>query len=178
MAIQNVATAREECRVCLTKWEAEMEGIKILIAEASSYSAEAFTHSVDDRMPRLQRATRAVIVRLSILVQVLAELEAEKALESTNRGGLSQTERFPAARGAQNATAQANVLSAEVRVILPTQVSDDWKSTKLWKQYVNIRGPASLLRYGSTLKIRINRPIPAQTWLNSRMTAFLSLLCW
>ena len=85
MAIQDLATAREELRVCFEKWELEMHGIKSLIEDASSYSAEAFGSSVDDRMPRLQRTTRACILRLSIFIQILSELESEKSAESTGQ---------------------------------------------------------------------------------------------
>jgi hypothetical protein len=41
MAIQDLATASEECRTCLTKWQVEMDGIKTLIEDASAYSAGA-----------------------------------------------------------------------------------------------------------------------------------------
>jgi hypothetical protein len=82
MAIQDLATAREECVVCISKWQTEMESIKALIVYAPAYSAAAFAQSVNARMPALQRCTRATLVRISILIQAMEELEAEKAVES------------------------------------------------------------------------------------------------
>jgi hypothetical protein len=34
MEIQDIATAREECRVCISKWQAEVESLKALIDAA------------------------------------------------------------------------------------------------------------------------------------------------
>jgi len=58
-----------------------MEAIRTLIEEASSYSAEAFAQSINDRMPMLQRATRATLVRISIFIQVMDEIEPENAAD-------------------------------------------------------------------------------------------------
>jgi hypothetical protein len=77
MAIQDLTTAQEECRICLEKWRAEAEALGTLTEDASQYSAEAFAQSVNDRMPKLQRHTRAFLARLSIFIQVMHEMESE-----------------------------------------------------------------------------------------------------
>jgi hypothetical protein len=77
MAVQDLTTAKEECRVCLEKWRGEAEALGNLIEDASQYSAEAFAQSVNDRMPKLQRHARAFLARLSIFIQVMHEIESE-----------------------------------------------------------------------------------------------------
>ncbi|MGA2431485.1 MAG: hypothetical protein ABSH13_23520 [Candidatus Acidiferrum sp.] len=78
MPIQDFLTAQEECRVCMTKCKGEWEGLLALVEQAPQFTAGAFAQSVDDRMPKLQRATRASLARLSIFLQVLNEIESEK----------------------------------------------------------------------------------------------------
>jgi hypothetical protein len=50
MEIQDIATAREECRVCISKWQAEVESLKALIDAAPTYSAAALTQSINARV--------------------------------------------------------------------------------------------------------------------------------
>ena len=85
MKIQDIATAQEECRVCISKWQAKMESLKALIDAAPTYSAAALAQSIDARIPILQRITRATLVRISILLQVMEELEAKKFANSESR---------------------------------------------------------------------------------------------
>jgi hypothetical protein len=85
MPIQDLATAGEECRVCISQWQTEMEGIKMLIADVSVYSAPALAESINARMPILHRKMRASLARISILLQAKAELEAEAAVDAGNQ---------------------------------------------------------------------------------------------
>lgn len=78
MPIQDLATAQEECCVCLTKCKQELEGLRTLVEQTPKFTVAAFAQSVDDRMPVLQRQTRGFLARLSILIQVMDEIENEK----------------------------------------------------------------------------------------------------
>ncbi|MGB9435027.1 MAG: hypothetical protein WBQ89_22470 [Candidatus Acidiferrum sp.] len=78
MAIVDIPTALEECRVCLRKWRTATEGLEALIEDAANYSSEAFDQSVSERMPELQRTTRASLARLSIFMQIKSEIENEE----------------------------------------------------------------------------------------------------
>lgn len=78
MAISGIPTAHEECRVCLRKWRTATEGLGALIEDAANYSSEAFDQSVNERMPELQRTTRAFLARLSIFIQIKSEIEKEE----------------------------------------------------------------------------------------------------
>jgi pantothenate kinase-related protein Tda10 len=78
MAIQELSTLREECRVCLAKWRKQAEGLETLVKDASKYSADAFSEFVNHRMPELLRATKAFLARLSIFIQVKQEIESEE----------------------------------------------------------------------------------------------------
>lgn len=49
MAIQDLSTAQEECRVCMVKCRQKVEGLGTLIEDAANYSAEALARSVNDR---------------------------------------------------------------------------------------------------------------------------------
>jgi hypothetical protein len=51
MEIQDIATAREDCRVCISKWQAEMESMKALLDGAPTYSAKALAQSIDASDP-------------------------------------------------------------------------------------------------------------------------------
>lgn len=84
MPMQDFATAQEECRVCLTKCNGELEGLLTLVEQAPQFTAAAFAQSVDDRMPALQRQTRAFLARLSIFIQVMDEIESEKQAQEGN----------------------------------------------------------------------------------------------
>jgi len=83
MAIGDIATAQEECRVCLRKWRVAAEELGALIEDASQYSSEAFDQSVNDRMPELHRRTMAFLARLSIMMQIKRELESEERANAT-----------------------------------------------------------------------------------------------
>ena len=78
MAIGDIPTALEECRVCLRKWRAAADGLGALIEDAADYSSEAFDQSVNDRMPEFQRQTRAFLARLSVFMQIKNEIENEE----------------------------------------------------------------------------------------------------
>jgi hypothetical protein len=83
MPIQDLKTAQEECRLCFARWQQEMKGLGALVEQASEFTAAAFLESAHARMPELHRANKAVLARLSILIQVLSELESENQLEQS-----------------------------------------------------------------------------------------------
>lgn len=85
MAIGDIATAQEECRVCLRKWRDEAEGLGTLIEDACQYSSEAFDQSVSERMPGLERKTRAFLARLSVLMQIKHEIEDEERVATREK---------------------------------------------------------------------------------------------
>jgi hypothetical protein len=63
-----------------------MEGLRTLVENASQFTAEAFVQSVDDRMPELHRGTKAVLARLSILIQIMNEIESESRAQEAPEG--------------------------------------------------------------------------------------------
>src|SRR5579864_7908249 len=86
MPIQDFATALEECRVCLTKCKGELDGLLTLVEQAPQFTAAAFAQSVSDRMPELQRTSRASLARISIFIQVMKEMESEKQAQNLSFG--------------------------------------------------------------------------------------------
>ena len=83
MPIQEFSQAQEECRLCFAHWQREMEDLQSLIERASEYTAAAFVESAAARMPELHRRTRSVLARLSILIQVMHEIESENEARKT-----------------------------------------------------------------------------------------------
>lgn len=77
MPIQDFATAQQECRVCLTKWKGELDGLLSLVEQSSQFTAGAFAQSVNDRLPQLQRHLKSSLARLSIFIQVMNEIESD-----------------------------------------------------------------------------------------------------
>lgn len=77
MPIQELSVAQEECRLCFSRWQRELEGLRALVEDAPQYTAVAFLQSVHARMPEIHRANKALLARLSILIQVLLETENE-----------------------------------------------------------------------------------------------------
>lgn len=77
MPIQDFATAQQECRLCLTKCKAELDGLLTLTDQAPQFTAGAFAQSVNDRLPQIKAHWQSSLARLSILVQVMNEVECE-----------------------------------------------------------------------------------------------------
>lgn len=84
MPIQDLATAQEECRVCLTKCKTELDGLLTLVDQAPQFTAGAFAQSVNDRLPQIRRHWQSSLARLSILFQVMNEIENERQVRSTD----------------------------------------------------------------------------------------------
>lgn len=85
MPIQDFATAQEECRLCLTKCKTELDGLLALVDQAPQFTAGAFAQSVNDRLPQLQRHWLSSLARLSILIQVMNEIESEGQVHTTDQ---------------------------------------------------------------------------------------------
>jgi hypothetical protein len=65
-------TAKRECRTCLDKWEGQIERLRQLVEDSDGFAPDALRMSFQESMPDMQRAARATIARLQILVQIRA----------------------------------------------------------------------------------------------------------
>jgi hypothetical protein len=68
----DVETAKQECRTCLDKWLIQIERLRQLVENSDAFAPDALRVSVEESMPDMQRAARASIARLQILVQIRA----------------------------------------------------------------------------------------------------------
>jgi hypothetical protein len=68
----DVETAKQECRICLDKWQAQIERLRQLVEDSDSFAPDALRVSFEESMPDLKRAAQAAIARLQILVHIRA----------------------------------------------------------------------------------------------------------
>ena len=66
----DVETAKRECRTCLDKWQGQIERLRQLVENSDGFAPDALRVSFEESMPDMQRAARAAIARLQILVQI------------------------------------------------------------------------------------------------------------
>jgi hypothetical protein len=68
----DVETAKGECRLCLVKWQEQIERLRQLVENSDSFAPDALRVSFEESMPEMKRAAQAAIARLQILVQIRA----------------------------------------------------------------------------------------------------------
>lgn len=68
----DVETAKRECRICLEKWQGQIQRLRQLVENSDSFSPEALRMSFEESMPDMKRAAQAAIARFQILLQIRA----------------------------------------------------------------------------------------------------------
>jgi len=68
----DVETAKRECRICLEKWQGQIERLRQLVENSDGFAPDALRVSFEESMPDMKRAAGAAIARFQILVQIRA----------------------------------------------------------------------------------------------------------
>jgi hypothetical protein len=66
---EDLRLALKECRETLQAWHHSIQRLHILVADFENYTWDAFTISIGERLPALDRTEKAALARLSILLQ-------------------------------------------------------------------------------------------------------------